>query len=131
MPVAMQGIKKISGFICAGYFYMKIFCNSIIHFMTLEHAAIWTSNLECLKDYYIKYFDAIANNKYINHSKGFESYFLSFESGARLEIMTRPDIPPNKNDTVDQQYRGIIHLAFGVESIGEVDEKANQLFGDN
>ncbi|HEX4851614.1 MAG TPA: VOC family protein [Puia sp.] len=97
--------------------------------MTLEHAAIWTNQLEVLKDYYVRYFGAIPNNKYTNLSKGFESYFLRFDSGARLELMTMPGIPANKNDSKKDQYLGIIHLAFGVKSMQEVDEKALQLKG--
>jgi lactoylglutathione lyase len=97
------------------------------HQMTLEHVAIWTRDLERLKDYYIKYFKATANEKYTNTGKQFSSYFLSFASGARLELMTRPGIPEYKNDTVASQHLGIIHLAFGVESIEAVDEKANEL----
>ena len=98
--------------------------------MTLEHVAIWTRQLEVLKDYYIKYFGAIPNDKYTNEKKQFQSYFLRFESGARLEIMSRPDIPENKNDTVQAQYLGIIHLAFGVNTMQEVDAKAKQLQAD-
>jgi lactoylglutathione lyase len=85
--------------------------------MTLEHVAIWTDNLEQLKAYYTKYFGGTANNKYINPKKQFESYFLTFEPGARLELMARADIPENKNDTVTAQHKGIIHLAFGVETV--------------
>lgn len=95
--------------------------------MTLEHVAIWTNQLEELRAYYQKFFGGISNEKYINPNKGFESYFLTFESGARLELMRRPDIPPNQNDTIRQQYLGIIHLAFGVSSIAEVDKKAEEL----
>ena len=95
--------------------------------MTLEHVAIWTDQLEVLKNYYIEYFHAVPNVKYVNAQKQFESYFLSFSSGARLEIMTRPGIPDNMNDSVLQQYKGIIHLAFGVNSQLEVDPKAIQL----
>jgi len=98
--------------------------------MTLEHVAIWTDNLEGLKHYYIKYFGAIPNEKYTNEQNQFHSYFLTFESGARLEIMTKPGIPENKNDRVNAQHKGIIHLAFGVNSISEVDEKAKQLQSD-
>jgi lactoylglutathione lyase len=98
--------------------------------MTLEHAAIWTDNLEKLKDYYCKYFQARPNEKYINTARQFESYFLSFQSGARLEIMTRPDIPANTNDTISRQHRGLIHLAFGVDTMEEVDQKAQQLAAD-
>ena len=98
--------------------------------MTLEHVAIWTKDLEGLKDYYTKYFDAIPNEKYINTSKKFESYFLSFESGARLELMKMPNIPPNSNDTVHSQHLGIIHLAFGLPNTSLVDQKAAQLKQD-
>jgi lactoylglutathione lyase len=95
--------------------------------MTLEHVAIWTDRLELLKDFYTRYFDGVANEKYTNSAKGFESYFLRFHSGARLEIMSMPGIPDNANDRVNRQHKGIIHLAFGVDSVQQVDEKANQL----
>lgn len=114
--------------------------------ITLEHVAIWTDQLEKLKEYYSKYFGGKANDKYTNHTKGFESYFLSFSSGAcpgvsygarpgvssgaRLEIMSMPGIPGNLNDTITSQHKGIIHLAFGVASAEEVDAKAKQLQTD-
>jgi lactoylglutathione lyase len=98
--------------------------------MTLEHVAIWTNDLEVLREYYTKYFGGLANDKYRNAKTNFESYFLSFESGARLELMTRPSIPSNTNDTVTEQHLGIIHLAFGVASIEEVDKKAQELQND-
>lgn len=98
--------------------------------MTLEHAAIWTDDLERLKEYYVKYFGAVPNGKYKNETNQFESYFLSFQSGARLEIMSMPGIPSNNNDTVNAQHKGIIHLAFGTDSKEEVDIKAKQLQQD-
>lgn len=98
--------------------------------MKLEHVAIWTKNLELLKNYYVRYFGGKANKIYTNPAKGFQSYFLTFNSGARLELMYRPDIPQNRNDTVGKQHLGIIHLAFGVDSMSEVDEKAAELKKD-
>jgi lactoylglutathione lyase len=95
--------------------------------MTLEHVAIWTDNLEVLRDYYVKYFGGISNSKYTNETKQFHSYFLTFASGARLELMSMPNIPDNTNDRVIKQHKGIIHLAFGVNTIEEVDQKAVQL----
>ncbi len=95
--------------------------------MILEHVAIWTNQLEEMKDYYMKYFEGTPNNKYTNEKNKFHSYFLSFTSGARLEIMTKPDVPANANDTVMAQHAGIIHLAFGVNTKEQVDEKAKQL----
>lgn len=95
--------------------------------MTLEHVAIWTDNIENLKDYYVKYFGGLANDKYVNEKKQFQSYFLTFQSGARLEIMSMPNLPDNANDTVLRQHKGIIHLAFGVDTIQEVEAKAKEL----
>lgn len=95
--------------------------------MTLEHIAIWTRNLETLRLFYCTHFGAQANEKYVNPQKGFESYFLSFESGARLELMARPDVPENKNDTVTAQHLGVIHFAFGVATMQHVNEKAKAL----
>jgi lactoylglutathione lyase len=95
--------------------------------ISLEHAAIWTTNLEKLRDYYVRYFHGTANAKYVNPTKQFESYFVSFSSGARLELMSMAGIPPNANDTVKKQHLGFIHLAFGVETRAEVDAKAAEL----
>lgn len=98
--------------------------------MTLEHVAIWTNDLERLKKFYQKHFGGIPNDKYTNEKRGFHSYFLTFKSGARLELMMMDDIPANKNDTVKAQHQGIIHLAFGVDTIEEVDQKAKELQKD-
>lgn len=95
--------------------------------MKIEHVAVWTTNLEDLRQYYIEFFDAVSNNKYVNTETGFESYILSFASGARLELMKKPTIPQNLNDTIVAQHCGIIHIAFGVDSMAEVDEKSKQL----
>jgi len=95
--------------------------------MRLEHVALWTDKLEDVKDFYVKYFGGIPNSKYTNVSKQFQSYFLSFDSGARLEIMTMAGVPDNINDRIIKQHKGIIHLAFAVNSIAEVDQKAIQL----
>jgi len=94
--------------------------------MNLHHIAIWVNNLEKIKSYYITYFGATSNELYVNKATGFSSYFLSFKSGSQLEVMYRPDIPDNINDTI-QQYKGYIHLSFMVNSREEVDAKAKEL----
>jgi lactoylglutathione lyase len=98
--------------------------------MMIDHVAIWTTQLERLKDYYIKYFHGCANEKYLNNDKHFESYFVSFDSGARLELMQMPGIPENLNDPVVKQYLGIIHLSFGMESMDLVNDKFIELKKD-
>ena len=94
--------------------------------MQLHHTAIWVSNLEKIKAYYIKFFQATSNQKYVNPDTGFTSYSLSFESGSQLEIMHRADIPENANDTV-KQHKGYIHLSFLVDSREAVEAKAKEL----
>jgi lactoylglutathione lyase len=97
--------------------------------MKIEHVAIWTNNLERLKSFYEKYFRATAGGKYINPVKKFESYFLNFREGSRLEIMQMPGIPDSKND-VYRQFTGIIHLAIAVGSPEKVDALTHQLRSD-
>jgi len=93
--------------------------------MTIEHIAIWTNDLEKLKDYYVKFFNGKSNQKYRNSKTLFESYFVSFDSGCRLELMTNPDIQGKNNNQTNQI--GIAHFAFEVESKNEVDLKAKEL----
>lgn len=94
--------------------------------MQIEHIAIWTHHLEELKVFYETYFAATANNKYVNPTKQFESYFLTFKSGARLELMQMSTIPATKNSP-ETQFTGYIHLAFSVGSQVEVDQLTARL----
>ena len=91
--------------------------------MQIEHIAIWTDNLEELKEFYVNYFDGQAGEKYYNPKKEFESYFIGFESGARLEIMRKAGI----KDKVKKEVLGYAHLAFSVGSKEKVDQLTNNL----
>ncbi|MBA4053845.1 MAG: glyoxalase/bleomycin resistance/extradiol dioxygenase family protein [Marivirga sp.] len=88
--------------------------------MKIEHIAIWTSELERLKSFYEKYFDVKAGEKYVNSKKNFESYFLHFASGCRLEIMQMTGIPLSSNDAY-KQFTGFIHMAISVGDREKVD----------
>jgi lactoylglutathione lyase len=66
--------------------------------MYIENVVIWTSDLERLRAFYETYFSAQAGPKYTNSIKLFQSYFLVFTSGTRLEIMSRPDISASRQD---------------------------------
>jgi len=97
--------------------------------MKIDHVAIWAKDIEKLKSFYEKYFNAKSNNRYTNPKNFFESYFLSFESGARIEIMQKPEIPDTKND-VYEQFIGITHISFYLNSEKEVDELTEKLKND-
>lgn len=94
--------------------------------MKIEHLAIWVKDLESMKLFYKKYFNATAGEKYHNPKKNFHSYFLSFEQGCRLELMYKPEIPDNKNE-VTHQALGIIHFAISVGSKQKVDNLTETL----
>jgi lactoylglutathione lyase len=97
--------------------------------MHIEHVAIWTANLEQLKDFYMRYFQAAAGNKYTNPDRGFQSIFLTFSSGARLELMSMPSILVSQNEP-EIQFTGLIHLAISVGSMEQVDSLTAQLDQD-
>ena len=97
--------------------------------MKIEHIAIWTRDLERLKAFYADYFDARAGDKYVNREKQFESYFLHFGTGARLELMSMPSIPASVNDR-ERQFTGLIHLAFATGSEENVDRLTRRLERD-
>ncbi len=94
--------------------------------MKIEHIAIWVKDLEQMKNFYQTYFNANAGNLYHNPQKQFQSYFLSFESGCRIEIMHNPDIP----DSEMKHRIGLAHFAMSVGSRQEVDNLTNRLSKD-
>jgi lactoylglutathione lyase len=97
--------------------------------MRIDHLAIWAKDLDRLKDFYMKYFQATAGEKYFNPKKNFESYFLSFTDGCRLEIMKMPGVPVSEND-VYKQFTGLIHFAMAVGNKEKVDALTEQLRTD-
>ena len=95
--------------------------------MKIEHIALYVNNLENARDFFIKYLNAKSNTGYHNLKTDFRSYFLSFEDGARLEIMNKPgmvDFPKELART------GYAHIAFSVGSKEKVDELTEQLKAD-
>ncbi|HEY5953354.1 MAG TPA: VOC family protein [Terrimicrobiaceae bacterium] len=97
--------------------------------MKLEHVAIYTRDLEALRAFYMRYFQATSNDLYVNPRKGFRSYFLSFADGARLELMQMDSVPVSLNDPI-AQATGIIHIAFSLGSRSAVDDMTERLRHD-
>lgn len=95
--------------------------------MRIEHVAMYVNDLEGTKEFFIKYFHAVSNKKYHNQVTGFSSYFLSFDSGARLEIMKKPVMEDEKKTLTRTGY---IHLAFSLGSKEAVDKLTGILKAD-
>ena len=97
--------------------------------MKIEHIAIWSKDIETLKAFYERYFNASVNQRYENTSKGFASYFLSFKKGARLELMQMGGIEELKKSP-NQQFTGLTHFAISVGSEKAVVELSTRLQTD-
>ena len=85
--------------------------------MKIEHIAIWVMDLEKMKNFYLQFIDLNSNEKYYNPNKKFSSYFLSFENGARLELMHNPDI----SEFIENSKLGFAHFAISVGTKEKVD----------
>ena len=95
--------------------------------MKIEHIAMYVNDLEKTKEFFIKYFNAKANDIYHNPKTNFRSYFLSFDDGTRLEIMHKPNM---QDDNKNLARTGYIHIAFSVGSKEKVDEVTAKLQND-
>ncbi len=95
--------------------------------MKIEHLAMWTQQLETMRAFYENYFHGRSSDQYSNPRTGFQSYFLSFENGARLELMQRADIAPRNSGT---EQVGLAHLAMSVGSRRAVDQLTERLRAD-
>ena len=70
---------------------------------------------------------ARSNGGYRNPNTGFRSYFLSFDGGARLEIMSRPGMAELPKEPARTGYA---HIAFSMGSRENVDELTARLRAD-
>ena len=95
--------------------------------MKVEHVAFWVKDLEAMKVFYTTYFDVVANEKYFNPKKSFSSYFLSFSSGSRIELMHRPDISERLEDAM---MLGLTHIAISLGSEQQVDALTKRMQED-
>ena len=95
--------------------------------MRIEHVALYVNDLENTKKFYVKYLGAKSNEGYHNLKTSFRSYFLSFDDGARLEIMNKPEMPDFPKDFARTGYA---HIAFNVGSKEKVDALTAELKDD-
>lgn len=95
--------------------------------MKIEHIAMYVNDLEKAKNFFIYYFGGKPSDLYHNKTTDFCSYFLSFESGARLELMNRPNMTDNEKALT---RTGFIHIAFSLGSKKAVDDLTEKIRKD-
>jgi len=107
--------------------------------MRIDHSALWTNDLECCKRFYVSCFGVTAGSGYINRKKGFESCFLSFADGARIEAMKTTLDPGVIEPSVIEpgviqpgaERMGLTHFAVSLGSEQHVDELTQRLKKDS
>jgi lactoylglutathione lyase len=107
-----SGMRKLS----EGYIYVY-FARGL---MKIEHVAIWVKDIDKVCEFYRKYFGGEVQPLYHNPTKQFTSRFVTFDEGARLEIMHCPDMNVG-NLAESKSSIGLTHLAFSVGSKEKVD----------
>lgn len=85
----------------------------------IEHISLWVSDIETMKDFYVRFFSEKTGEKYVNSKKKFESYFIEFTTGARMELMHKEGMVSGKGDNT---FSGYAHIAFSLSSKEKVDE---------
>ena len=95
--------------------------------MTNEHISLYVQDLEKARGFFIRYFGAVSNDGYHNMTTDFRSYFLTFDGGARLEIMNRPGLLDAEKSPVRTGYA---HVAFRVGSKSAVENLTERLRQD-
>lgn len=92
--------------------------------MAIEHIALYVNDLDAARYFFTTYLGGKSNDGYHNPRTDFRSYFICFDDGARLELMTKPGM-------VDQEKllnrTGYAHIAFSVGSKERVDELTEEL----
>lgn len=96
--------------------------------MKIDHIAIWTKDIEKIREFYLTYFTTKSGKKYENFQKGFSSYFLYFDSGARIELMNKKDISTKEKE--NETFYGLTHFAISVGNKEEVDKLTEKLKND-
>jgi len=92
----------------------------------LEHVGVWVFDIDRVAAFYAKYLGAQVGELYRNPRKGFESRFLKFGGGARLELMTRQDV----NQRAANELLGLAHVAISIGDEAAVDALAARLRAD-
>ena len=91
--------------------------------MRIDHIALCVRDLEAMRDFYIKYFGAVAGELYHNPRTGLRTYFLTFDGETRVELMQKPDALPGGVELRE----GWAHLSFTLGSRGAVDAATERL----
>ena len=98
--------------------------------MKIEHIAIWVKDIGKVCEFYQKYFGGNIQPLYHNPTKQFTSRFVTFEDGARLEVMNNPNVGTLTESMFHVEHLGIAHISFSVGSKEKVDILTKEMSAD-
>ena len=98
--------------------------------MKIEHIAIWVKDIDKVCEFYRKYFGGNIQPLYHNPTKQFTSRFVTFEDGARLEVMNNPNVGTLTESMFHVEHLGIAHISFSVGSKETVDLLTKEMSDD-
>ena len=105
--------------------YLKVICSEKgMRGMIIEHVALYVNNLIAARNFFVRYLGGRSDNGYHNPQTGFSSFFITFDGGARVELMNKPEMDDQKKTF---NRTGFVHIAFSVGSKERVDSLTAEL----
>lgn len=92
--------------------------------MRIEHVSMYVSDLEGMKDFYCRFFHANSSELQHHSKTGMKTYFLVFDTGARLKLMYQVE---RQFDLHKQIRTGYSNLSFQVKNKEEIDQIVEKL----
>ena len=87
--------------------------------MQISNVGIFVKDLEGAKNFFINYFGAEVHAVYNEEENRYYSYIMKMGEGAKLELMTKPEIVDEKKDP---NRTGFVHICVKVDSREKLDE---------
>lgn len=91
--------------------------------LRLAHVAIWCRDLERMRAFYVERLGGHSGALYRNVRTGFASYFIAFQEGARIELMSGATVA----EPGPERTAGYAHVAVSVGSRAAVDAMVESL----
>lgn len=96
--------------------------------MAICHIGIYTKDISRLAGFYIRYFHGFEGGEYHRKTGDFSSRFVTFGSGASIELMTKPE---GLREAEKQEFDiGLAHVAFRLETREDVDRLTERMRQD-
>jgi lactoylglutathione lyase len=91
----------------------------------IEHVGLYVRDLERMRAFYVEWLGGRSGPLYRNPTSGFRSHFVTFASGARIELMSRGDETGRPH--ASSEHSGLAHVALTVGDREAVDALVAEL----